>query len=117
MSRADDNRSCHAVRQLHAPAGHIAAHLAELTAARTPSEALAAVARLEVAAREAREWLAVDLVLDEGWSYADVARPLGITRQAASKAYADAVNARMRRMVFGRGEALVIVNGVHAGSL
>ncbi|MEU8657446.1 DUF6884 domain-containing protein, partial [Actinoplanes philippinensis] len=104
-----DNLGCRAQPQLDVAAGHLGTYLGELAAAGTPSEALAAVARMEVAVREAREWLAVDLVLDEGWSYADVARPLGITRQAASKAYAGAVHARMRRKVLGRDDMLVIV--------
>jgi hypothetical protein len=109
MNRPGDNHGCHMLPQLDTATGHLAAHLADVAAARTPSEALAAIARMEAAVREAREWLAVDLVLGEGWSYADVARPLGITRQAASKAYADAVNTRMRRMVLGRADELVIV--------
>lgn len=109
MNRPGDNHGCHTLPQLDTATGHLFAHLADVAAARTPSEALAAIARMEAAAREAREWLAVDLVLREGWSYADVARPLGITRQAASKAYAEAVNTRMRRTVRGRAEELVIV--------
>ncbi|WP_433346010.1 DUF6884 domain-containing protein [Micromonospora sp. CA-111912] len=109
MNRPGDNHGCHTLPQLDTATGHLAVHMADLTTARTPSEALAAIARMEVAAREAREWLSVDLVLNEGWSYADVARPLGITRQAASKAYAGPVNTRMHRTLLGRAETLVIV--------
>ncbi|MEH1017965.1 DUF6884 domain-containing protein, partial [Micromonospora sp. CPCC 206060] len=97
------------VAQLDTAAGHLSDHLATLTAARTPSAALAALAALETACREAREWVAVDLVLTDGWSYADIGRALGISRQAASKAYADAVHARMRRTITGRDEPVVIV--------
>ncbi|GAA2717925.1 DUF6884 domain-containing protein [Micromonospora olivasterospora] len=109
MTRPGDNRSCHRAPQLHAATGHVADHAATLAAARTPSEALAALAALDAACREAREWLAVDLVLIDGWSYADVGRALGTTRQAACKAYADAVNTRMRRSVVGRDDAVVVV--------
>ncbi|WP_432901968.1 DUF6884 domain-containing protein [Micromonospora matsumotoense] len=109
MSRPGDNRSCHRAPQLHPATGHVAEHAAAVAAARTPSEALAAVTALEAACREAREWLAVDLVLIDGWTFADVGRAVGTTRQAASKAYADPVNARMRRTVTGRDDAVVIV--------
>ncbi|MFI6820542.1 DUF6884 domain-containing protein [Micromonospora sp. NPDC050187] len=109
MSRAGDNRSCRPAPQLHAVTGHLAAAATAVETAATPSAALAALADLEAACREAREWLAVDLVLIDGWSYADVGRALGISRQAASKAYADPVNARMRRTVMGRDDRVVIV--------
>ena len=109
MNDPADNHSCHRAPQLDAATGHVANHAATLAAARTPSEALAALAALEAACREAREWLAVDLVLIDGWSYADVGRAMGTTRQAASKAYADPVNTRMRRTITGRDDALVIV--------
>ncbi|MFF4879728.1 DUF6884 domain-containing protein [Micromonospora sp. NPDC000668] len=109
MTRLGDNRSCHRAPQLHPAAGHVADHAAALATARTPSDVLAALAATEVACREAREWVAVDLVLNDGWSYAEVGRAMGTTRQAASKAYADPVNARMRRSVMGRDVAVVIV--------
>ncbi|MEU1251578.1 DUF6884 domain-containing protein [Micromonospora arida] len=109
MTRPGDNRSCHRAPQLHPAAGHVGDHAAALAAARTPSDVLSALAAMEAACREAREWIAVDLVLNDGWSYAEVGRATGTTRQAASKAYADPVNARMRRSVMGRDDALVIV--------
>ncbi|RAO54413.1 DUF6884 domain-containing protein [Micromonospora saelicesensis] len=109
MTRPGDNRSCHRAPQLHPAAAHVADHAAALAAARTPSAILAALAAIEAACREAREWVAVDLVLNDGWSYAEVGRATGTTRQAASKAYADPVNARMRRSVMGRADAVVIV--------
>lgn len=64
---------------------------------------------LEVACRQAREWIAVDLVLIDGWSYADLGRTLGTTRQAASKAYANPVHTRIRHTTRGRYEAVTIV--------
>ncbi|MEU8406908.1 DUF6884 domain-containing protein [Micromonospora sp. NPDC048842] len=109
MSGIGDNRSCHGASQLHAATSFVAGHATALAAAQTPSDALAVLATLEAACREAREWIAVDAVLIDGWSYADVGRAMGTTRQAASKAYADAVNARMRRTVMGRDDAVVIV--------
>ncbi|MFY1657689.1 DUF6884 domain-containing protein [Micromonospora sp. WMMD1274] len=109
MSRPGDNRSCHRAPQLVAATGLVAGHAAAVAAARTPSDALGALSALEAACREAREWIAVDLVLIDGWSYADVGRTLGTTRQAASKAYAEAVNLRMRRTITGRDDAVVIV--------
>lgn len=104
-----DNPGCHRAPQLHTATGHLAHTVARVTGARTPSAALAALAELETACRQAREWLAVDLVLIDGWSYADIGRALSITRQAASKAYADAVNIRIRRTIKGRDEQVVIV--------
>lgn len=109
MNDPTDNRSCHHAPQLDAATGHVSDHAAALAAARTPSAALAALAALEVACRQAREWIAVDLVLIDGWSYADIGRTLGTTRQAASKAYAEAVNSRMRRTITGRDDAVMIV--------
>ncbi|WP_410822140.1 DUF6884 domain-containing protein [Micromonospora sp. 050-3] len=109
MSGIGDNQSCRRAPQLHAATGHVAEHAAALATAQTPSDALAALTALEAACREAREWIAVDSVLIDGWSYADVGRAMGTTRQAASKAYADAVNTRMRRTVMGRDDAVVIV--------
>ncbi|WP_439427069.1 hypothetical protein [Micromonospora sp. LA-10] len=109
MNRPADNRSCHPAPLLDAATGHVGEHMAALANAQTPSEALTALAALEAACREARKWIAVDLVLIDGWSYADAGRASGITRQAASKAYADAVNARMRRTITGRDDAVVIV--------
>lgn len=109
-----DNSGCHRASQLHTPTGHLADVVYRVTTAHTPTAALAALNELESACRQAREWLAVDLIHLDGWSYADVARALGITRQAARKAYADPVNARLRRTVRGRGEHLVIVPCGHA---
>ncbi|MEV7228330.1 DUF6884 domain-containing protein [Polymorphospora sp. NPDC051019] len=109
MTGPGDNHGCRRAPQLHPAADYLAEQAAAVTTARTPSDVLAALAGLEAACREAREWLAVDLVLVNGWSYADVGRALGITRQAASKAYADPVNTRLHRTVTGRREALVIV--------
>ncbi|MFI9644560.1 DUF6884 domain-containing protein [Micromonospora sp. NPDC051925] len=109
MTVSGDNPGCHRPLQLRAATGHLTAAVAAVEAAAAPSAALAALANLEAAVREAREWLGVDLVLIDGWSYADLGRALGISRQAASKAYADPVNTRMRRTVMGRDDAVVIV--------
>lgn len=109
MTRHHDNPGCHRAPQLDAATGHVSELAAALAIACTPSDALAALAALEAACREAREWLAVDLVLIDGWSFADLGRALNVTRQAAAKAYADPVNTRMRRTVVGRDDALVIV--------
>ncbi|WP_213455297.1 hypothetical protein [Rhizomonospora bruguierae] len=59
--------------------------------------AFRALAELEAAVRKARERIAVHLVLDSGWKYADLGRALGVTRQAASKTYGPAVEEQMRR--------------------
>ncbi|MFI9528016.1 DUF6884 domain-containing protein [Micromonospora rosaria] len=109
MTRPGDNPGCRRAAQLHPTAGHVGNLAADLAAARNPSEVLTALAALEAACREARDWLAVDLVLIDGWSYADVGRAVGTSRQAAAKAYAEPVNARMRATVKGRNNAVVIV--------
>lgn len=75
----------------------VGAKVDDLAAADTPGAAFAALLDLERTAAKAREVLAVHLVLDDGWSYAQVGRALGITRQAALKAYGPAVAERMRR--------------------
>ncbi|WP_432990625.1 hypothetical protein [Dactylosporangium sp. CA-233914] len=50
-----------------------------------------------------------ELVLNDGWSFAELGRALGVTRQAASKAYAAPVEQRMRHNIRRRDTALVIV--------
>ncbi|MEV7229702.1 DUF6884 domain-containing protein [Polymorphospora sp. NPDC051019] len=109
-----DNRGCRPAHQLDTAAGHVTDIAARVATARTPSEALTALTELEAACRQAREWIAVDLVLVGGWSYADIGRVLGVSRQAACKAYADPVNQRMRRTVRGRDDHIVIVPCGHA---
>ncbi|SCL21140.1 hypothetical protein [Micromonospora aurantiaca (nom. illeg.)] len=82
---------------------YVAAKAEEVTVASTPGEAFAALAELEAAIGKARERLAVRLVLDDGWSYAEVGRAARVTRQAASKTYGPAVREQMRRTIRGGG--------------
>ncbi len=109
MTALGDNHGCRVAPELHRATGYVGQCATELAEARTPSAALAALAALENACREAREWLAVDLVVNDGWSYAALGRALDVTRQAASKAYADAANARMHLTIRGHGQSLVVV--------
>ncbi|MDG6108326.1 hypothetical protein Daura_46485 [Dactylosporangium aurantiacum] len=109
MTGIRDNHSCHAAAELHPMTAHLADLAAQVPTAQTPSAALAALAALEDACREAREWLVVDLVLNDGWSFAELGRALGVTRQAASKAYAAPVEQRMRHNLRSRDTALVVV--------
>lgn len=65
-------------------------------------DCLAALAELERAAAKARAQVAVRLVLDEGWSFAQLGRVLGISRQAAAKTYGPLVEEQMRRRIRSR---------------
>lgn len=78
---------------------YVAAKAEAVTAASTPSEAFAALDELEAATRKARTRLAVRLVLDDGWSYAEVGRAARVTRQAASKTFGPAVREQMHRTI------------------
>lgn len=81
--------------------GLVAERAEQLADVDDPAAALAALAEVERAAVKARESLAAHLVLDQGWSYAQLGRALRVTRQAAAKVYGPAVQrtltARMRR--------------------
>jgi DNA-directed RNA polymerase specialized sigma24 family protein len=76
---------------------YVAAYAEPVEDAQTHEEALAALARLESAARKAYERVAVDLVVTHGWSYAQLARSAGVTRQAAVKRFGPAVSEKRRR--------------------
>lgn len=84
-------------------AGLLAGLAEELADATTPRAALAVLARVEATARKVRTRLVVGLVLDDGWTYAQVGRALGVTRQAAVKTYGPAVAEQMRRTIRRRG--------------
>lgn len=66
-------------------------------AAATPTDMLDALAELEAGVRKIRTKLVCRLVLDDGWSYAQVARSLGISRQGAAKVYGPEVADEQRR--------------------
>lgn len=76
---------------------YVAAYAEPVADAQTHEDALAALAQLETAARKAYERVAVDLVLTHGWTYAQLARAAGVTRQAALKRFGPAVQAQMHR--------------------
>lgn len=76
---------------------YVAAYTEPVEAAQTHEQALAALAQLETAARKAYDRVAVDLVLTHGWTYAQLARAAGVTRQAALKRHGPAVQAQMHR--------------------
>lgn len=80
----------------------LAAKLDDLDAAASPADALAALDALDRAAAKVRERIVVGLVLDDGWTYAQVGRALGSTRQAARQRYGPAVAEQLRRDVRGR---------------
>lgn len=71
---------------------------AELGVAATPGAQLVALAAVDAAVREARHTLVAELVLD-GWTYGDVGRVLGTSRQAAAKTYGPAVARELRERV------------------
>jgi len=75
---------------------------AALAAAQTPTEVMQALAGLEATAQAMRGDIAVRVVLNDGWSYAQLGRSLGVTRQAASKLYGPRVDAQMRRELRGQ---------------
>jgi len=110
-----DNYGCHmtttgrgrgrrtpTVDPLDAARSYVAGYADELAATGTADAALAALADLERAVSKARERIVVDLVLTHGWTYGQVGRALGITRQGALKRYADEVQATMHRNLRGR---------------
>jgi hypothetical protein len=61
-----------------------------------PAEALAAVVSLRRLA-DRLELASVQCAIDQGWSWAQVAQALGVTRQAAHKRHARRVRPRMDR--------------------
>lgn len=61
-----------------------------------PAEALAAVVALRRLA-EQLEFAAVEEAVQQGWSWADVAEALGVTRQAAHKRHAHRVHPSIER--------------------
>jgi hypothetical protein len=61
-----------------------------------PAEALAAVVALRRLA-DRLEAAAVGHAVDQGWSWADVAEALGVTRQAAHKKHAARIRAARSR--------------------
>ena len=61
-----------------------------------PAEALAAVVTLRRLA-DRLELAAVQSAIDQGWSWAQVAQALGVTRQAAHKRHARRVSAETSR--------------------
>lgn len=60
---------------------------------REPAEALAAVVALRVMA-DRLEHKAVAAALEQGWSWAEIAQALGVTKQAAHKRLAPLVQSR-----------------------
>ena len=76
---------------------YLRGQLDALDDARTPAAMLAALADVERAVRKAREVVAVDQVLTHGWSYAELGRALGITRQGALKTFGAAVQTASHR--------------------
>ena len=61
-----------------------------------PAEALAAVVALRLMA-ERLERAAVKRAIAEGWTWAQVAQALGVTRQAAHKKHSHQANTRRRK--------------------
>ena len=81
---------------------YVAAYAEQVEAAHTHEDALVALGQLERAAHKAYDRLAVDLVLTHGWSYAQLGRAAGMTRQAALKRFGPAVDDQLRRNIRGR---------------
>jgi DNA-directed RNA polymerase specialized sigma24 family protein len=61
-----------------------------LPSTQDPAEVLAAVVALRMIA-DKLELAAVARALEQGWSWADIAQALGVSKQAAHKRLADAV--------------------------
>lgn len=59
-------------------------HLKQLPSPDDPAEALAAVVALRLMA-DRLERKAVDAALEQGWSWAQIAEALGVSKQAAHK--------------------------------
>ncbi len=75
----------------------LAAKLDDLDTADSPARALAALDAIDRAAAKVRERIVVGLVVTDGWTYAEVGRALGMTRQAARQRYGAAAAAQRRR--------------------
>lgn len=58
-----------------------------------PAEALAAVVALRLIA-DRLERKAVKKAIEQGWTWAQIAEALGVTRQAAHKRHADFINTK-----------------------
>lgn len=99
---AADNPGCRTAVDLAAVRAYLHPRITAATSATSPAEALRALTALEAACRKARERVAVHVVLDDGWTYAQLGRAYGVTRQAALKQYASAVAEQLRRHVHGR---------------
>lgn len=77
----------------------VSTHLDQLIEVTDPAAALRLLTDVGQAAERARAYLAVRLILDDGWTYAQLGRALGTTRQAATKTHGPAVAAELRRRI------------------
>lgn len=67
-----------------------------------PAEHLRVVVDAERQLADARRALVVTLVADRGWTYGQVGRALGISRQGAVKQYGPIVDAELRQRIWDR---------------